>query len=73
MLLCQSHYIESILKKFKTYDDNPVKAAVNLRIHLVKNTGEHLSQLEYSRIIGNLMYITNCMHSDILGQQIKLI
>lgn len=63
--LSQSHYVETILKKFKAYDDKPVKSPVDLGIYLAKNTGEPVSQLEYSRVIGSLMYITNCTRPDI--------
>jgi actin-related protein len=34
-------------------------------IHLTKHNGEGISQLEYSRIIGNLMYIMNRTTLDI--------
>lgn len=63
--LSQSLYIDTILKKFKTYDDKPVKTPQDLNFHLAKNTSDLISQLEYSRVIGNLMYITNYTHSDI--------
>lgn len=36
----QSHYIETMLKKFNAYDDNLVKTPVDLSLHLVKNAGE---------------------------------
>ena len=29
-------------------------------LHLFKNTGKGVSQLEYSQIIGSLMYLMNC-------------
>lgn len=63
--LSQSHYFEIILKKFNSYDDKPVRTPVYLSLHLAKNIGDPVSQLEYPRVIGNLMYITNCTHSNI--------
>ncbi|KAL2460097.1 Beta-galactosidase 3 [Abeliophyllum distichum] len=42
-----------------------IKSPVDIGIHLAKNTGEPVSQLEYSRVIGSLMYITNCTRPDI--------
>jgi hypothetical protein len=63
--LSQSHYIESVLKKFDSDQGKPMKTPVDLTLHLSKNAGESINQLEYSRIIGSLMYITNCTRPDI--------
>ena len=57
LVLSQSHYIKKILEKFKKYDDNPVRTPVDVNLHLTKNKGQDISQLEYLRIIGSLMYI----------------
>ncbi|XP_075492394.1 secreted RxLR effector protein 161-like [Primulina tabacum] len=38
---------------------------LDVNVHLAKNRAEPVSQLEYSRIIGSLMYITNCTRPDI--------
>ncbi|KAL0429715.1 UNVERIFIED_CONTAM: Retrovirus-related Pol polyprotein from transposon TNT 1-94 [Sesamum radiatum] len=65
LALSQSHYIENILKKFKAYDSPPAKTPVDLNLHLAKNKGEPEGQIEYSRIIGSLMYIMNCTRPDI--------
>ncbi|KAL0402820.1 UNVERIFIED_CONTAM: Retrovirus-related Pol polyprotein from transposon TNT 1-94 [Sesamum radiatum] len=65
LALSQSHYIENILKKFKAYDSPPAKTPVDLNLHLAKNKGESEGQIEYSRIIGSLMYIMNCTRPDI--------
>ena len=54
--LSQSHYVEKILEKFGKHDDRPTKTPVDISLHLSKNTGESISQLEYSQIIGSLMY-----------------
>ncbi|KAL0282476.1 UNVERIFIED_CONTAM: Retrovirus-related Pol polyprotein from transposon TNT 1-94, partial [Sesamum angustifolium] len=51
--------------KFKAYDSPPTKTPVDLNIHLAKNKGELECQIEYSRIIGSLMYIINCTRPDI--------
>ncbi|XP_073280643.1 uncharacterized protein [Primulina huaijiensis] len=59
------HYVETVLKKFNAYDSTPVKTPLDVNVHLAKNRGEPVSQLEYSRIIGSLMYITNCTRSGI--------
>ncbi|KAK6142781.1 hypothetical protein DH2020_023129 [Rehmannia glutinosa] len=65
ILLSQSHYIESVLRKFNTFDDPPTKTPMDDSLRLIKNTGEPVAQLEYSRIIGSLMYITNCTRPDL--------
>ncbi|KAL0413687.1 UNVERIFIED_CONTAM: Retrovirus-related Pol polyprotein from transposon TNT 1-94 [Sesamum radiatum] len=65
LALSQSYYIENILKKFKAYDSPPAKTPVDLNLHLAKNKGEPEGQIEYSRIIGSLMYIMNCTRPDI--------
>ena len=65
LILSQCHYIEKILKRFNQYDDNPIKTPVDLNLHSTKNNGPTIDQLEYSRIIGSLMYVMNCMCLDI--------
>ncbi|XP_073042058.1 secreted RxLR effector protein 161-like [Primulina eburnea] len=65
IVLSQSHYIETVLKKFNAYDSTPVKTPLDVNVHLAKNRGEPVSQLEYSKVIGSLMYITNCTRPDI--------
>nr|CAN81525.1 hypothetical protein VITISV_033879 [Vitis vinifera] len=65
LILSQCHYIENILKRFNQYDDSPIKTPVDLNLHLAKNNGPTIDQLEYSRIIGSLMYVMNCMCPDI--------
>ncbi|KAL0329751.1 UNVERIFIED_CONTAM: Retrovirus-related Pol polyprotein from transposon TNT 1-94 [Sesamum radiatum] len=65
LALSQSHYVETILKKFKAYESPPAKTPVDLNLHLAKNKDEPKCQIEYSRIIGSLMYIMNCTRPDI--------
>ncbi|KAK6146502.1 hypothetical protein DH2020_020371 [Rehmannia glutinosa] len=65
LVLSQSHYVESILRKFDVYDESPVKTPIDASLHLVKNKGEPVSQLRYSQVIGSLMYITNYTRPDI--------
>ncbi|KAL0346535.1 UNVERIFIED_CONTAM: Retrovirus-related Pol polyprotein from transposon TNT 1-94 [Sesamum calycinum] len=61
----KSHYVETILRKFKAYDSPPAKTPVDLNLHLAKNKDEPECQIEYSRIIGSLMYIMNYARPDI--------
>ncbi|XP_073272593.1 uncharacterized protein [Primulina huaijiensis] len=65
IILSQSHYVETVLKKLNAYDSTSVKTPLDVNAHLAKNRGEPVSQLEYSRIIGSLMYITNCTRPNI--------
>ena len=41
------------------------RTPVDINLHLFKNKGEGMSQLEYSRIIGSLMYLMSCTRPDI--------
>ena len=59
-VLSQSHYVEAILRKFGHFDSSLSKTPFDPKSTLKKNVGDSVSQLEYSRIIGTLQYITNC-------------
>ena len=63
--LSQSHYVEQLLEKFNKGDNNVAKTPVDLTLHLIKNTSHPVDQLQYSRIIGSLMYLTNCTRPDL--------
>ena len=65
LILSQSHYIEKLLDKFDKDESNIARTLVDINLHLSKNIGQSISQLEYSRIIGSLMYIMNCTRLDI--------
>ena len=64
-ILSQSHYVEAILRKFGHFESSPYKTPFDPKSTLKKNVGDSVSQLEYSRIIGTLQYITNCTRPDI--------
>ena len=38
-LVSQSHYVKKVLKKFKKYDDSPMRTPVDVNLHLTKNKG----------------------------------
>lgn len=63
--LSQSHYVEKVLKRFNSFDVVPVSSPYDSSIHLTKNLGESVSQSEYAKIIGSLMYLMNCTRPDI--------
>jgi hypothetical protein len=63
--ISQSHYIEKVLKKFNYFDCTPVNTPMDTTEKLMSNTGKAVSQLEYSRVIGCLMYVMTCTRPDI--------
>ena len=63
--LTQSHYVEKMLKKFNSFDCKPAKTPLELNVHLSKNMGEPVAQEEYAKVIGSLMFITNCTRPDL--------
>ncbi|KAK6162424.1 hypothetical protein DH2020_002265 [Rehmannia glutinosa] len=65
IILSQSHYVEKVLKKFNVFDNSPSKTPIDLSVNLIANKAEPVAQMEYSRIIGSLMYITNCTCPDL--------
>ena len=65
LILSQSHYVDNILEKFDKDNSGIVKTLVDVTLHLSKNKGESVSQVEYSRVIGSLMYLMSCIRPDI--------
>ena len=55
LILSQSHYVENILGKFDKDNSGVVRTPVDVTLHLSKNKGESVSQIEYSILIGSLM------------------
>ena len=72
LILSQSHYIKKVLEKFKEYDYSPIRTPIDVNLHLTKNKGQDIYQLEYSRIIGSLMYIMSCTRPNIAYAVSKL-
>ncbi|CAA0835156.1 cysteine-rich RLK (RECEPTOR-like protein kinase) 8, partial [Striga hermonthica] len=58
-------YVIVLLKKFNAYEGPLSRTPLDLSINLEANKGQPVAQLEYSRIIGSLMYLTNCTRSDL--------
>ncbi|GJZ27314.1 zinc finger, CCHC-type containing protein [Tanacetum coccineum] len=63
--ICQSHYIEKVLKKFNYFDCTPVSTPMDTSEKLLPNNGQDVSQLEYSRVIGCSMYAMTYTRPDI--------
>ena len=62
--LSQTHYAEKILDRFKHYSNGTAKTPVDPQLHLTKNSGEPVQQVEYARVIDSLMYLTNSTRPD---------
>ncbi|KAJ0621687.1 putative RNA-directed DNA polymerase [Helianthus annuus] len=65
LVLSQSHYVDKILGKFNSDDTSVARTLIDNTQRLRKNRGESVSQLEYSRIIGSLMYLMTCTRPDL--------
>ncbi|KAL0309192.1 UNVERIFIED_CONTAM: Retrovirus-related Pol polyprotein from transposon TNT 1-94 [Sesamum radiatum] len=63
--LCQSHYIEKILKRFNCYEEILVRTPYDPSICLKKNNGDNVSQAEYAKIIESVMFLMNYTRPDI--------
>ncbi|GJY28535.1 zinc finger, CCHC-type containing protein [Tanacetum coccineum] len=61
----QSHYIEKVLKKFNYFDCTLVSTSMDTSEKPMPNNGQAVSQLEYSRVFGCLMYAMTCTSPDI--------
>ena len=72
LILSQSHYIEKLLDKFDKDENNIARTLVDINLHLSKNIGQSILQLEYSHIIRSLMYVMNCTRPDIAYSVSKL-
>ena len=63
--LSQSHYVDKMIERFKDYGIKENTNHFLPHVHLHKNTGTGIRQLEYSQIIISLMYLMNCTRPDI--------
>nr|GEU32656.1 hypothetical protein [Tanacetum cinerariifolium] len=63
--ISQSYYIEKVLKKFNYFECTPVSTPIDTSKKLMPNNGHVMSQLEYSKVIGCLMYAMTCTRPDI--------
>ncbi|KAK9052683.1 hypothetical protein SSX86_029313 [Deinandra increscens subsp. villosa] len=65
LVLSQSHYVDKILEKFNSNDTSIAQTPIDTSHHLTKNRGEGVAQLEYSRVIGSLMYLMTSTRPDL--------
>ena len=65
LILSQSHYVDNILGKFDKDNSGISKTLVDATLHLSKNKGESVSQVEYSKVIGSLMCLMSYTRPNI--------
>ncbi|GKE39551.1 zinc finger, CCHC-type containing protein [Tanacetum coccineum] len=70
--ISQSHYIEKVLKKLNYIDCTLVSTPMDRSEKLMPNNGQVVSQIEYSKVIGCLMYAMTCTRPDIAFTVCKL-
>lgn len=70
--LCQLHYIEKMLSKFKHLKFKEYNTPFDSSVKLAKNDGRSIAQLEYASAIGSLMYLMHCTRPDIAFAVCKL-
>ena len=58
LILIQSHYVDNILRKFDKDNSSIARTPVDVTLHLSKNKGESVSQVEYAKVI---MYFMSCI------------
>ncbi|GJW48338.1 zinc finger, CCHC-type containing protein [Tanacetum coccineum] len=63
--ISQSRYIKKVLKKFNYFDCTPVSTLIDTSEKVMPNNGQAVSQLEYSRVLGCLMYAMTYTRPDI--------
>ena len=64
-ILTQSHYVGKILNKYNQSNCKVAVTPFDANCKLKKNTGDAVSQLQYSQVIGSLMYLMNATRPNI--------
>ncbi|GKA95079.1 zinc finger, CCHC-type containing protein [Tanacetum coccineum] len=64
--ISQSYYNEKVMRKFNYFDCTPLSTPMDKSEKLMLDNGQAISQLEYSRVIGFLMYAMTCTKPDIV-------
>ena len=63
--LCQNHYIEKVLLKYKHLNVKKVNTPFNSNYKLVKNTGRAIAHIKFASAIGSMMYARHCTRPEI--------
>ena len=64
LILSQSHYVDTILRKFDKDNSSVARTPIDVTLHFSKNKVVSISQVEYSSVIGLLMYLMGCTRPD---------
>ncbi|GJW34318.1 zinc finger, CCHC-type containing protein [Tanacetum coccineum] len=65
LVLSQAHYVDKTLNNHNARDSGLARTPIDTIMHLSKNRGVGVAQLEYSRIIGMLMYLMTSTRPDL--------
>ncbi|GJR09445.1 retrovirus-related pol polyprotein from transposon TNT 1-94 [Tanacetum coccineum] len=65
LVLSQAHYVDKILNTHNAGDSSLARTPIDTSMHLSKNRGGGVAKLEYSRIIGTLMYLMTGTRPDL--------
>ena len=71
--LILSYYVEKILQRFSMLDKALVSTPMKPGIKFAKNIGQSISQLEYKKVIGSLMYAMTFTRPNIAFRLVKSI
>ena len=66
LILSQSHYVDNILGKFDKDNFGIARTPIDVTLHFSKNKAKSISQVEYSRVLGSLMYLMSYTRSDMV-------
>ncbi|CAN0918844.1 Retrovirus-related Pol polyprotein from transposon TNT 1-94, partial [Linum grandiflorum] len=64
-LLSQHHYVNKLVSMFLDSDAKYACTPFDSNFHLKKNLGTAVNQSQYAKIIGSVMFLTNCTRPDI--------
>lgn len=70
--LSQFPYFEKVLKRFSMLNKTPISTPMELGMKLCKHTNTPISQLEYPKVVGSLMYAIMCTRPDMAFVVAKL-
>ena len=73
LILSQSHHVDNILGKFDKDNYGIAITPIDVILHLSKNKGGSVSQIEYSRVIGSLIYLMSYTRPNMAYLVSKLI
>nr|GEU80219.1 Pol polyprotein [Tanacetum cinerariifolium] len=65
LVLSQAHYVDKIRVTHNARDSGLARTPIDTNLHLSKNRGVGVAQLEYSKIIGMLMYLMTSTRTDL--------